>query len=168
MQTPEKANMSERKIEIRPMLEEEFDESIKMGKPHYIEGKVKAQGISLEEAKKQAQEEYQKILPDGFRTNNHHFFVAHLDNEPAGYAWFEIRIQGDKKSAWGYDIHVKDEFRRQGIAKNIFNELENELKTLGVTEVRFHVYADNFRAIPLYEQFGFETTNIVMRKELNN
>ena len=89
-----------------------------------------------------------------------------MDGEYAGFAWVHIKEEGSKTSAWGYDIQVKEIYRRNGVAKQIFRELEVELKKLNVSEVSFHVYADNFRAIPLYEQFGFKTTNIVMRKEI--
>ena len=153
-------------IKIQKMLPEEFTELIEMGQPHYIEGKAKSLGISYEQAREKALKEYQAILPEGIHTKNHKFFTAKFDGKLAGYAWVEIREEESKISAWGYDIHVKDEYRRQGIAKEIFKELEGKLKEIGVEEVRFHVYADNFRAIPLYEQFGFETTNIVMRKKL--
>lgn len=154
------------KITIRDMLLKEFEKSISMGKTHYIEGKAKALNISLEKAKELAQKEYETILPQGMETENHMFYTALVDDKFAGYAWVNIREENHKKSAWGYDIHVDEAYRRQGVAKQIFIKLEAELKSIGVEEVKFHVYADNFRAIPLYEQFGYETTNIVMRKEL--
>lgn len=153
-------------IEIREMLESEFETSIHLGQDHYIEGKAKAMNIPLEEAREKALQEYNQILPEGFRTKNHKFYTALVDGEYAGFAWVHIKEEETKISAWGYDIQVKESFRRNGVAKKIFRELESELKKLNVKEVSFHVYADNFRAIPLYEQFGFKTTNIVMRKEI--
>ena len=127
---------------------------------------MKAQGISYEQAQEQALNEYKKLLPLGFKTEDHLFFTALVDNEFAGYAWVNIKRDHGKTSAWGYDIHVLDEFRRKGVAKLIFSELEPLLKEKGVTEIKFHVFGDNFRAIPLYESLGYETTNIVMRKEI--
>lgn len=153
-------------IKIRKMHNDEFGKSMEMGRKHYIEGKAKALAISLDQAKELADKEYQTILPNGLETENHKFYTALVDDDFAGYAWVHIREENNKKSAWGYDIHVDETYRRQGVAKKIFQELEAKLKELGVSEVKFHVYADNFRAIPLYEQFGYVTTNIVMRKSL--
>jgi ribosomal protein S18 acetylase RimI-like enzyme len=137
-----------------------------MSDPHdgYIEGMARSQNISYEDAKKKADEEIKKILPDGFYTKNHEFYSVDFNNEFAGFAWVEVKSQNNKKVAWGYNIYVEEKFRRQGIAKEIFKILEEKLKNDGVKQINFHVYADNEKAIALYNQFGFETTNIVMRK----
>lgn len=154
------------KIEIREMHEDEFESSMLIGRESYIQGNIKAQGISYEQAHKQALDEYEKLLPDGFKTKDHMFFTALFDNQFAGYAWVNIKRDHGKVSAWGYDIHVLDKFRRKGVARSIFSKLETLLKEKDVREIKFHVFGDNFRAIPLYESLGYETTNIVMRKEI--
>lgn len=153
-------------ITVRDMQEEEFESSMKIGRESYIAGNMKAQGINYEQAQEQALKEYEKLLPTGFKTKDHMFFTALVNGEFAGYAWVNIKRDHGKVAAWGYDIHVLDEYRRQGVAKEIFSKLEPLLKDKGVSEIRFHVFADNFRALPLYESLGYEKTNIIMRKEI--
>ncbi len=152
-------------ITIRKMNEVEFEFS--KGKPHetYIQGMVRAQKIPLEKAKEIAKKQIQEILPEGFHTPNHFFYSVILDEKLIGYAWFQAREESIK-TAWGYDIYIEEEYRRQGFAKKVFEQLSIELKEAGFSQMSFHVYADNKPAISLYEKFGFETTNIVMRKEL--
>lgn len=132
-------------IIVRPMQESEFNYVMENPHEHYIESMAKAQGITYDEAKK----------------------IVDYNDEFVGFAWLHMR-QDDKgtKSAWGYNIYVEPKFRRQVIAKRVFDELMVKLKEDGVDQVSFHVYADNLSAIALYEQYGFETTNIVMRKKL--
>lgn len=146
------------------MNENEFEHV--MGKAHqdYIEGMARAQNISLEEATRKADKQVQSILKDGYHTENHLFYGVEFKGEFAGLAWIEIKDEG--RSAWGYNIYVEEKFRRQGIAKKVFQELGAKLKSDGVQQMSFHVYADNPNALALYEQFGFKTTNIVMRKTL--
>lgn len=154
-------------IIVRPMQESEFNYVMENPHEHYIEGMAKAQGITYDEAKKIADKQVKEILKDGFHTKDHLFYGVDYIDEFAGFAWLHMR-QDDKgtKSAWGYNIYVEPKFRRQGIAKKVFDELMMKLKEDGVDQVSFHVYADNLSAIALYEQYGFETTNIVMRKKL--
>jgi ribosomal protein S18 acetylase RimI-like enzyme len=151
-------------VNIRKMKDEEFWIVVDNPDDGYAEGMAKAQGISLEEAKKSAKNQIANLLPDGINTKDHFFYSAESKDQFVGYTW--VNIKPDTKNAWGYNIFVLEEFRRSGVAKEIFNCLQVKLKEKGVKQVSFHVYADNTNAISLYEQNGFEVSNIVMKKEL--
>jgi GNAT superfamily N-acetyltransferase len=151
-------------IEIKKMKESEFDIVIDNPADGYAQGIADTEGISFELASKKAAEQLAELLPKGINTENHYFYSAYDRDSFVGYAW--VNIKPETKNAWGYNIFVKEEFRRKGIAKEIFNVLQPVLKNMGVKQISFHVFAKNKNAISLYEQCGFEISNIVMKKEL--
>jgi ribosomal protein S18 acetylase RimI-like enzyme len=54
--------------------------------------------------------------------------------------------------AYILNIYTLPEYRRKGIAKQVFEKLMNEAKARGVTQVSLHASEDGR---PLYQQFGF-------------
>jgi len=151
-------------IIIKEMKESEFNIVINNPDDGYAQGIADTDGISLELATDKANEQLASLLPDGIKSKDHYFYSAYQNKIFVGYAWFNIKT--DTNNAWGYNIYVKKEFRRKGIAKEIFNVLQPILKKMGVKQVSFHVFANNKNAIDLYEQSGFKVSNIVMKKEL--
>jgi GNAT superfamily N-acetyltransferase len=151
---------------VRPLKESEFDYIYGAPHDHYIEGMVIAKGISSEEARKRADRQMKQILPNGFNTDNHHFYSVAHDDVFAGFAWINVKEEFGIKVAWGYNIFIEESLRRKGLASFIFSELESEVKKLKVDRVRFQVYGENSGAIELYKKQGFKTTNIVMSKEI--
>ncbi len=151
---------------IRPMTSDEFPHV--MAEPHrdYARGLADAESISLEAAEAKAAAQTREILTDGFDTPGHHFFVVERDAEVVGMVWVQIKDEDGTKKAWGFNIFIDEAFRRQGLARQTLQHLIPALKDMGVTEMAFHVYAHNRKAITLYEEFGFETTNILMRRIL--
>ena len=69
-------------------------------------------------------------------------------------------------SAWVYSIEVDESARRRGVARAAFVELERVARARGLRFVSLHVFGHNDGARRLYEELGFEPTNITMRKDL--
>ncbi len=151
-------------ITIQKMKDTEFDIVINNPDDGYAQGIADTDGISLERAIEKAQKQLSELLPDGIKSKDHYFYSAYQENQFVGYAW--VNIKKETMNAWGYNIYVERKFRRSGIAKEIFKTLQIELKSMGVKQISFHVFANNKNAIALYEQSGFEVSNIVMKKEL--
>jgi len=153
-------------VTVRPMKRAEFTYVMSQPHTHYAEGMARAEALSAEEAQRIADAQIAAILTDGFDTEGHHFYSVDADGDFAGFAWFQIKEEKGAKMALGYNIHIRPEFRRRGLAKCIFEYLTPRLKEMGVKYIAFHVYADNHHAIALYEQFDFRMTNVIMRREL--
>ena len=154
-------------MNIRAMNSEEFN-FLKNNdaRTDYIEGMMKTQNISYEVAKERADKQFNELLPDGLETSGHEFFSILYENKFAGYTWFKIDNDERVGSCWLYDIYVKENFRRQGIATKLFDHMENYLKEKNIKQLSFHVFAHNQNAIELYKKRNYEVTNLVMRKLL--
>lgn len=61
-------------------------------------------------------------------------------------------------------IYIKKEFRRNGIAKKIANELIKWLKKRGITVVGSRIYYKNKASIKLNEFLGFKLMTVRMEK----
>jgi ribosomal-protein-alanine N-acetyltransferase len=101
------------------------------------------------------------------------YVVATLDNEIIGYGG--AAIAGDV-----VDIHtltVITKFRRQGIATEMLQQLENWATSKGISTFMLEMREGNLEAQPLYEKYGYSVISrrdnyyspgihaLIMRKE---
>ena len=101
------------------------------------------------------------------------YVVATLDNEIIGYGG--AAIAGDV-----VDIHtltVITKFRRQGIATQMLQQLENWATSKGISTFMLEMREGNLEAQPLYEKYGYSVISrrdnyyspgihaLIMRKE---
>jgi ribosomal protein S18 acetylase RimI-like enzyme len=54
----------------------------------------------------------------------------------------------------------------KGYGKKAMLLLEEKVKALGLKNIGLHVFGHNHRAIGLYQSLNYQTTNLVMEKEL--
>lgn len=87
-----------------------------------------------------------------------HLFVAIEDSEVVGYSVLETVL--DEGSL--LIIAVDEKYRRKGVAKMLFSELETIAKEKELSFITLEVRASNEGAIYLYESLGFE--KIAVRK----
>ncbi|KKM11838.1 hypothetical protein SY88_06535 [Clostridiales bacterium PH28_bin88] len=84
-----------------------------------------------------------------------HVMVAEVDGRVAGVGGLHV-MSGKRRHVGNIGIMVGDEFQGQGIGKTIMKELLDLADSyLGLIRVELEVWADNNRAIHLYERFGF-------------
>jgi len=101
------------------------------------------------------------------------YVVATLDNQIIGYGG--AAIAGDV-----VDIHtltVTPKFRRQGIATQMLQQLENWATSKGISTFMLEMREGNLEAQPLYEKYGYSVISrrdnyyspgihaLIMRKE---
>ena len=82
--------------------------------------------------------------------------------------WFAIQAQGHKPEAFIYDIMIYEAYRRQGYATSALKVMEAKVRELGFYKISLHVFGHNSPAISLYEKIGYQPTNIMMTKELDD
>ena len=80
--------------------------------------------------------------------------------------WFAIETRQQKAIALIYNIIIDEAFRQRGYGKQAMQALEVEVQRLGVDEIRLHVFGNNTVARKLYQNMGYEETNVMMRKVL--
>jgi ribosomal protein S18 acetylase RimI-like enzyme len=154
-------------IELKPMTVEAYEHFTALSRLDFATAKSRAERLSVNEGNRIATEAWSSLLPQGQTTPQHHFYTAWKDNQDIGMVWFKEERNWETPYGYLYQVWVWDQYQNQGLGKAVMTALEEKLKQLGLPRLRLHVFAFNERAIGLYEKLGFETTNIVMVKELS-
>lgn len=90
---------------------------------------------------------------------NQHFLVAVApDGLVAGLAMLSVESNPRRRHSGGLGIMVRTDCQEQGVGTNLLEAvLDLADNWLMLRRVELEVYADNQRAVRLYERFGFET-----------
>src|SRR5690606_23500359 len=95
---------------------------------------------------------------------NHEFYNIIESEKVVGYVW--IKIVEESKSAFLYEIYLKEEFRFKRIGKKVMTEIESLLAVRKIAFLKLHVFGNNEHAINLYNNLGFQVAGINMYKEI--
>lgn len=102
--------------------------------------------------------------------DENYIFVAVDDSEKiVGFIQGSIdERKNHKLSKLGYidELYVKEEARGQGVAKNLFSELESEFQKQGCNHTTTHTDFENDLSQQFYLQAGMHKTTIELWKEL--
>ncbi len=101
-------------------------------------------------------EEFMKLLDD----EGAFLPAARVGNELAGFA--VAVVEDDVVDLW--DLVVKREFRRMGIATALIGEVERFARDRGCYGIKLDVNLNNDEAIRLYERLGFRKISYIMQK----
>lgn len=154
-------------MKLIAMSKSEYDHWAPRSRKGYAEDKMRANGYTEEEAHKIAESDFQRLLPEGLETKDHHLFtIKGESDETIGYLWFLVRGAENNRKAFIADIIVEEEFRGQGLGRKAMKLLEDEVRKLGLKEIGLHVFGFNETAIALYSSLGYQTTDLVMAKKL--
>jgi ribosomal protein S18 acetylase RimI-like enzyme len=119
------------------------------------------------EARRQAAEDYERLLPEGLRTPGHYLWTAYEGDEPVGDLWLHVEARTDGRHAFGYGIQVRPELRRRGYGRAIAAAAEQKCREMKVVSIGLTVFGPNKAAQSLYEDLGFQVTVLQMRKHLS-
>lgn len=85
-----------------------------------------------------------------------HVLVAEVNGRAVGFARLDVS-GGRQRHVGTLSVNVHDDYQGQGIGRRLVEALlELADDHLGLTRVQLEVWADNARAIRLYESLGFE------------
>jgi ribosomal protein S18 acetylase RimI-like enzyme len=119
-------------------------------------------------AVERSREDFESLLPQGLGTPDN--FVCEIFEEDcgpvAGYAWYALERKHGACTAYIYDLEVKPEYRRRGIAYRALKILEQLATEAGAASIGLNVFANNAGAQALYQKLGYAPTNFNMRKPL--
>lgn len=100
-------------------------------------------------------------------------FVKYIQNTPVGFAQCGLRhdyVEGTESSPVGYleGIFVKEEYRKQGYAKELLSACEQWAKEQGCTEFASDCELENQNSLAFHMSMGFEEANriICFKKKL--
>ena len=155
------------KLKIRPMTEPEYLAWREYSGKNYAAEKEK-EGLSPEDAKAEAEKSFARHLPQGKDTPDHYLYamVSVDSGEQVGILWRGVQKHGSKNVAWIYDIEMQPSQRGKGFGRATMELAQADAKAKGYDRLGLHVFGHNKTARGLYESMGFETTNVVMYKDL--
>jgi len=149
------------------MTEAEFATYLADAVRSYADAHILAGDVVPEEALSRAQKDYDELLPEGLRSKNDFLFtLTHGTLGPIGMVWFELRERRAVKSAYLYDIIIRENLRGQGYGRQALELLEAKLRELGVRSIGLTVFGYNHAARALYEKMGYQITGMGMTKQL--
>lgn len=95
------------------------------------------------------------------------FFLAYAGETPIGFAQCQLRhdyVEGTSSSPVGYleGIYVADEYRKQGVARELLSACESWAKTKGCTEFSSDCELDNTQSLRFHLNMGFEEANRII------
>ena len=92
------------------------------------------------------------ILKDELKSQNSEFVCAKIENKVVGFAGIKIVLD----TAGIMNIAVREDYRRQGIATLLLNNILDTCNEKNIKTINLEVNEENFSAIRLYQKFGFK------------
>jgi len=117
---------------------------------------------SYEEQKKVSDSEWKERFESVYFERGGIVVFARIGNNPIGFvgAYFEENIKfRHVATIWG--AYVKPEYRKQGFARDMVNEILRKLKALPhLNKVKTYAITNGNLAVNVYKEFGFEIIGI--------
>lgn len=154
------------KTKLQPMTEEEFDQYLAYFIPDYAKDLAENYMIPFEKAMIESKELMDQLLPN--KQNSEEQLVYNIystdEDKTVGVIWYNI--QSDSNKAYIYHIFIKEEFRKKGFATFVLQELEETMKSAGITSMGLNVFGTNPNAHKLYEKLGYLVQSTSMGKRI--
>ena len=95
------------------------------------------------------------------------FFLAYAGETPIGFAQCQLRhdyVEGTESSPVGYleGIYVAEEYRKQGVARELLSACESWAKAKGCTEFASDCELTNTERLQFHLNVGFEEANRII------
>ncbi|MBO4562209.1 MAG: GNAT family N-acetyltransferase [Clostridia bacterium] len=149
--------MDKKTVEFRIMTGEEFLVFRERSISEYVIDLMNGQSMTLEEARKEAEEEFEEALADWPDTPDQ--FVMKIDaaetGDEVGWLWYSYEDDEDGKQAFLCDFLIYEEFRRRGYASAALAEMERRAKADGSEYAALIVWDHNPPGQALYKKCGY-------------
>ncbi len=147
------------------MTEPEYEQLRSWLDEDYAQDVAKAMGVTPEEGRAAAEKQLAELLPDGLKSEGHHFWKIVAENDVAvGDLWVLVELA--KERAFIYFIGVDEAHRGKGYARAAMQALETTAKPMGASHIDLNVFGDNTTAIRLYQSLGYQVLGMGMRKPI--
>jgi RimJ/RimL family protein N-acetyltransferase len=151
-------------VVLKPMSEQDFEAYSKDSIERFADQLISLHGSERSQAAEQSRKTFQKSLPGGRETPNTHLLSILKNDQLIGYLHFEVRTSESGNFAFGWDLRVFPEHRGHGV--EAMKRAKDLLQHLGCERLSLHVFAQNDRAVQLYQALGFGIDSYNMSLEL--
>ena len=152
-------------LTLRPMTQAEYDAFNTTLWESYAQERARNLRTPIEEQRAAAAEQRASLLPNGLNTADHYFWtMVNEGGEAVGQLW--VNVRNEKHESFIYDIEVDAAQRGKGYGKQALEQLEAQMRPLGVTRIALNVFVDNVIATNLYRKMGYETAATLMQKDI--
>jgi GNAT superfamily N-acetyltransferase len=152
-------------LNIRAITDSEFEVWEKSSELNYANEKMK-EGLTEEDARAESKAARERHLPKGRKTVGHHIYSVELEGAVIGTLWWGLSKQGKADVPWIFDVMLDPAVRGKGLGRRVMEWAAEDVRSKGFIKLGLHVFGHNKIARSLYESLGFETTNLVMYKNL--
>lgn len=154
-------------LRLKKMNEIEFDAFYTLSQSNYIQDKMRANGLSFEEAQKIAKMDFDRYLPSGLLSPDNFLFYLMSGEGHVGHLWYVTRGSELNKKAFVADIFLNESARGKGYGRAAMTLLIEQAVAQDCKSIGLHVFGFNEVAIHLYKKLGFEVTDLMMEKSLS-
>ena len=155
--------------QLRPMAETEFAPFCERLNREYAADQVEAGKWPADDALRLSDESTRALLPLGVETADQYLRTIVDDSGAAvGSLWYAVRRDRGQTEAFLYEFLIFEPFRRRGYGEAALKRYHAEVKSMGIDRVGLHVFGHNPGAQALYQKVGYQTVDIVMRKQLDD
>jgi ribosomal protein S18 acetylase RimI-like enzyme len=156
----------EETIKFRKMSGDQFRTYRKVRLEDYAQDIARNYKRPIEEVRVEVKKQIKQILNHGLSTRGHFLYnvLERKTGEAVGLVWFQV--DEAKKSAFLYDLLIRETFRGKGYGRKTLELLATKLRRMGIAQLGLHVFAHNRIAIKLYKTQGFYTASLNMQKNL--
>ena len=152
---------------LRPVRGDELPELIDRGKQEYARDLAENGGLSPEQAKLKAEDDFTRLVPDGALQDDHFVYILETDDGNAvGRVWWAIREE-EGRVAYLYDVHVDERYRGRGLGRQAMALFEDDVRAHGLDRIYLNVFAGNDVARSLYGSLGYLERAVYMEKRLD-
>lgn len=154
------------KLKFRPMSEKEFDQFMSFLIPDYAKDLSDNYMIPLDTAMEESKDLMAQLFSNKHNTEGQS--VCHVvsmeEDKVVGSLWYNIQPTTNK--AYIYHILIEEEYRKQGIATAVLQQLEEDMRNRRVTSMGLNVFGSNPHAYELYEKLGYRVQSTSMGKRI--
>jgi len=152
-------------VTLRPATAEEFDRY----RPHLIAGyaeEIVASGsLPPEGARKKAEEDIERALPDGVDTQGQLMYRVVAGEEPVGWLWLAAPYSpGAPLMGWVMNVEIDERSRGKGYGRQAMLLAEKAAREHGMTSLGLNVHGSNRVAVSLYDSLGYQVMTQQMSK----
>jgi ribosomal protein S18 acetylase RimI-like enzyme len=134
----------------------------------FAEQQVASGSMPAREAREYAEREFDKLLPEGLLTREHHIWSALDGDVEVGYLWIRVREQSTEVEGYVFDVAVRARLQRRGYGRALMLAGEEAARDLGADTMRLTVFGHNRAAQRLYDSLGYETSATQMSRRLDS
>ena len=154
-------------IRLTPMPQKDLRQYRDIVVPELAQELSQAHDLAWEDGLAAARASFARLLPGNrVASPDQYLYTIRHARQKVGVLWFGIQRSQGKAEAFVWHIFIYPPYRGQGYGKRAMLALEGKVQELGLGVIRLNVFGHNAIARQLYEQLGYETVSIRMKKYL--